>query len=107
MKAWRKHNSSLESKARIHESYGEHEEAKALRKFKLVKKQERRTQFASEIAEPSTLLLVMMYGTKGYDLMVEIQRHNAEEKAMRAMMKPAPIYLKQIGGKWLPPQNLS
>lgn len=106
MKAWRKHNSTLETKAKIHESFGDHEEAKALRNLKLRNKQERRSQFASEIAEPSTALLVMMYGSNGYDLMMEVNRHIQEEKAVKQMMKPAPIHLVRKDGKWIRP-NLS
>lgn len=107
MKAWRKHNSLLESKAKIHESYGEHEEAKALRKLKLTNKQERRTQFAYEIAEPSTAILVMMYGTNGKALMDQVIQHNYDKKLEKMTNKPAPIYLVRENNKWIRPQNLS
>ena len=89
MKAWRKHNSS--------EFVREHPAQK------LTNKTERRTQFASELAQPSNLLYAIMYWPNYKDICEQVAQHLENEKAIARMQKPVPIYLTRVGKEWIRP----
>ena len=109
MKAWRAHNSTLESKAQMHESFGELAEAEALRKLKLTNKHERRSQYAAEISEPSGLLYKLMYGPNWKSIVEQIGNWLMEQKAARIAKKQednSHRVLTRQGGKWIRQNNL-
>jgi hypothetical protein len=109
MKAWRAHNSALETKAKMHESFGEKAEAEALRKLKLTNKSERRSQYAAEISEPSSLLYKMMYGPNWQKIIEDIGNWLMQQKAARIAKKQednSHRVLTRQGGKWIRQQNL-